>query len=89
MTVIGAWRKRVTLLTNFRSPPVNGHSRYGHPTTRFAPKATFTIASPQLQPVGLVLLIGCPFFGGRYSFPDHRSVFRQIGSRLLPCLAGE
>ena len=27
----------MSLLTNFRSPPKNSHSRYGHPTPRFAP----------------------------------------------------
>ena len=37
MTGIGAQRKHVTLLTDFRSSPENGHSRYGHPTARFAP----------------------------------------------------
>src|SRR5204863_4027442 len=40
MTGIGAQRKHVTLLTDFRSSPENGHSRYGHPTARFAPKRT-------------------------------------------------
>jgi hypothetical protein len=37
MTAYGAERRHVTLSTNFRSPPETGHSRYGHPTARFAP----------------------------------------------------
>src|SRR3982074_3211000 len=38
MTALGAQRKHVTLSTDFRSRSQNGHSRYGHPTARFAPK---------------------------------------------------
>src|ERR1051326_5407271 len=34
----GAERKRVSWPTDFRSPPENGHSRYGHLMARFAPK---------------------------------------------------
>jgi len=30
MTAVGAEQKRVTLPMDFRSPPENGHSRYGH-----------------------------------------------------------
>ena len=30
-------QKRVTLPMDFRPPPENGHSRYGHLTARFAP----------------------------------------------------
>jgi len=41
MTAIGAERKAVTLPTDFRSPSYNGHSRYSHPTARFAPNRTF------------------------------------------------
>ena len=35
-TAYGAERKHVTLPTDFRSPPENSHSRYGHQTARFA-----------------------------------------------------
>jgi hypothetical protein len=40
MTGSGAQREHVTLLTDFRSPSQNGHSRYGHLTARFAPFRT-------------------------------------------------
>jgi hypothetical protein len=40
MTGSGAQRKHVTLPTDFRSRSQNGHSRFGHPTARFAPKRT-------------------------------------------------
>lgn len=35
-----AQQKPATSTTNFRSPPENGHSRYGCPTARFAPRRT-------------------------------------------------
>src|SRR5207248_7069437 len=41
MAPIGAHRKQVSLPTDFRSPPENGHSRYAYPTARFVPFATF------------------------------------------------
>jgi len=40
----GAEQKQVTLPTEFRSPPENGHSRYARLTARFAPNRTPTIA---------------------------------------------
>jgi hypothetical protein len=45
MTAFGAERKHVTLLTDFRSPPENGHSRYCHLTARFAPEQSSTTAT--------------------------------------------
>jgi len=45
MTGSGAQRKHVILPTDFRSPSVNGHSRYGQLTARFAPKPTSTPTS--------------------------------------------
>jgi hypothetical protein len=44
MAAFGAHRKHEALPTNFCSPPENGHSRYGHLTTRFAPKPTLMAA---------------------------------------------
>ena len=43
MTAIGAERKRVTLPTDFRSPPENRNSREGYPMARFAPKRTLAV----------------------------------------------
>ena len=40
-SAFGAERNRVTLSTDFLSPPENGHSRYSHPTARFAPFQTY------------------------------------------------
>src|SRR5712671_330949 len=40
ITAFGVQRKHVTLPTDFRSSPENGHSRYGNRTARFAPKPT-------------------------------------------------
>ena len=40
-SAFGAEQKRVTLPMDFRSPPENGHSRYGHLTARFAPQPPF------------------------------------------------
>src|SRR5947207_13757489 len=45
MAEIGAQRKQVSLPTDFRSPPENGHSRYAYPTARFAPLPTFAVAA--------------------------------------------
>ena len=39
---IGAERKDVTLLMDFRSRSENGHSRYGHPAAQIAPEPSFT-----------------------------------------------
>src|SRR5262249_20450005 len=44
MTGSGAKRKHVTLPRDFRSPPENGHSRYGSRTARFAPEPSFSKA---------------------------------------------
>src|SRR5204862_1306168 len=41
-STFGAERRHVTLPTDFRSRSVNGHSRYGHLTARFAPKLPFS-----------------------------------------------
>jgi len=38
LTASGAEQKHVTLPMDFRSLPETGHSRYGDPTARFAPK---------------------------------------------------
>jgi len=43
-STFGAERKDVTLLTDVRSTFENGHSRFGHPTARFAPKQSASIA---------------------------------------------
>jgi len=43
-STFGAERKDVTLLTDVRSTSENGHSRYGHPTARFAPKQPEPVA---------------------------------------------
>jgi hypothetical protein len=40
MAAFGAEQKHVTLPTDFRSPPENGHSGDGHLTASFAPKRT-------------------------------------------------
>ena len=42
-STFGAERRHVTLPTDFRSRSVNGHSRYGQWTARFAPEPSFAI----------------------------------------------
>jgi len=69
LTASGAEQKHVTLPMDFRSLPETGHLRYGDPTARFAPKATFTIPSPN---AGL---------GGKRNFSSLGLLDRLVGTR--------
>jgi hypothetical protein len=58
MAAFGAEQKHVTLPTDFRSPPENGHSGDGHLTASFAPKQALArfrvqVLIPRSSPRGI------------------------------------
>jgi hypothetical protein len=75
LTASGAEQKHVTLPMDFRSLPETGHSRYGDPTARFAPKL------PSASAAELTQLGGFPLFACTHASSEIAPIWVIVADR--------